>query len=74
MIGRRNLESIEHANKLKEICITMLGITEATLENAELNPELELGGDFYEGFSSYGPRNALFLFVSICFWRLQNRR
>lgn len=73
-MGRRNLDSIEHANKLKEICIAMLGITEATLENAELNPELELPGDFYEGFSGYGPKDMLFLFVSIHFWRLQNRR
>ena len=73
MMGRRNLESIEHANKLKEICVTMLGIHESTLENTELNPELGLGDDFYESVSHYAPKTALFLFVSICFWKLQNR-
>jgi thiaminase len=60
----RHNSSIEYIAKLKEICITMLGISESTLESTPRSVQLDASERFYK--DSLRNEDALLGFVSIC--------
>ena len=59
----RHKSSIEYVKKLKEICITMLGIPEGTVEATPRSVELDTSERFYK--DSLRNDDALLGFVSI---------
>ena len=61
----RHKSSIEYAKKLKEICITMLGISEKTIKATCRSVELDASERFYK--DSLRNEDALLGFVLICF-------
>lgn len=63
----RNKASIEYVDKLKEICITMLGIPESTIDTAPRSVELDASENFYKSSLVLRHEDALLGFVSFCF-------
>lgn len=61
----RHKSSIEYVKKIKEICITMLGIPETIIKNTPRSVELDASERFYQ--DSLRNENALLGFVLICF-------
>jgi len=60
--GFRHESSIEYVNKLKEICITMLGIPESTIDATLRSVQLDASENFYK--TSIRQEDALLGFVS----------
>ena len=73
MFGVRHKSSIEYINELKEICVTMLGIPESTIETTPRSIELDRSENFYKDYLALRREDALLGFVSIAFWRLQEQ-
>ena len=68
MFGKRHKSSIEYVKELKEICITMLGIPESTVDTIPRSVELHASEDFYKGSLTLLPDDVKLLgLVSICF-------
>jgi hypothetical protein len=61
----RHKSSLEYVRKLKEICITMLGIPESIIETTPPSVELDTSEQFYK--LCLRNEDALLGFVPICF-------
>ena len=66
----RHKSSLEYVKKTKEICITMLGISEDTIESTKPGTELDASQNFYKDYLALRHEDALFGSVSIRFCQL----
>ena len=59
MFGARHKSSIEYIKKLKEICVTILGIPESAFETTPRSVELDASENFYKDSLSVQREDAL---------------
>ena len=66
--GYRHESSIDYVKKLKEICITILGVSESTLDATPRSIQVDASEHFYK--DKVQKEDALLGFVSTCFRKL----
>jgi thiaminase len=64
---KRHEKSLDYVTRLKDTCITKLGISETTIEATERSVELDASENYYMDSLTIRQEDALLGFA-VCFW------